>query len=206
MSVTRSNLILITVVSTIILASAISIGYATSYNGTTNSASQTVNVHYVIVEINDNGSGALTDTFVFDSADKPAYYTHTIVGSGTTYNVPDYTGTSTLRSADLTKFEFVGANTDEITLSAALDTTGLPAGFSITIQLYEDQSCEQAHGEPLVMSASSSTATVDDETCECDTTYYCRATVTFTGGNYNNVPSSISIPITFTATASYGDD
>ena len=206
MSVTRSNMMLIAVVSTIILASAISIGYAASYNGTTTSASQTINVHHVVVEINDNGSGSLTNTFVFDPADKPAYYTHTIVGSGTTYNVPDYTGTSTLRSEDLTKFKFVGANTEEITLSASLDAEGLPTGFSISVQLYDDQSCEQAHGEPLEMSASSPTATVEDETFDCDTTYYCRATVTFTGGNYNNVPSSISIPITFTATATYGDD
>ena len=114
MSVTKTNMVLIAVVSTIILASAVSIGYAASYNGTTTSASQTINVHYVVIEVNDNGSGSLTNTFVFDPADKPAYYTHTIVGSGTTYNVPDYTGTSTLRSADITKFEFVGANTEDI--------------------------------------------------------------------------------------------
>lgn len=180
----------ITVIAVLMITSALFIGagYAFDYFGTTSSSPQTVDVKYVVVEIDGNTSGSLTDTFHFSG---PKYFTDTHIPGVTKYRTVDYSEASQAASVIVN-----GANTISVTMKVNL-TQALPAGAIVKLQFYNsDQSVTV--GPQVTLTTAESTVT----TLTCGTIYYCKVTVDIAGQtDLNSPPSSFDLDVTFMAFA-----
>ena len=187
---------LLMVVAAAVALSLVGAGYAYDYSATTQSSSNTYDVKYVMVVVNENGSGALTETFDFGT---PLYYTDKVVGSPTvTYRVPDYQseGTATIRVA--------GSNTDAVDMYVSLEEA-LPAYATVTLQfyIYDDELHENVeYGNPVELSG---VATAVSESVDVGTTYYCKATLDIESFSGNSAPAGFTAKILFTASADTED-
>ena len=169
-------------------AAFIGAGYAFDYYGTTSSHSQDVDVKYVVVEINDNTSGSLVNTFHFAG---PKAYADTTIPGSTTYRTVAYTETS-----NAAKVEITGANTASVSMKVSL-AQPLPTGATATIQFYNaDQS--QTVGPSVALSTSETVVT----TLTTATEYYCKITLTMDAqSGLASAPSGFDLDVTFVAYA-----
>ena len=181
------------IIVAITAASAIAIGagYAINFTGTTSASSHDYEVHYVVVVVDNNASGSLTNTFHFNG---PKYYTDTEIPGSTTYRTVDYNETS-----QAVAISFTGANTVNITMNVKL-TQALPSGSSATLQFYNGPTAEaQTVGNPVTLSTGGSDVSV---ALSCSSTYYCKVTVDIPGqSGLVSAPSAFDLDITFTASA-----
>ena len=180
--------VVIAVIAAVVIVS-VSAGYAWDYYGTTaSSGSKTAEVKYVVVEMDNNTSSVLHNTFHFSG---PGYYADTSVPGSTTYRTIDYSETSQAVQVRIT-----GANTDSVTMKVALVQT-LPSGTTAKLQFYNSNQSATV-GPEVVLSTTESTVT----TLTLDTIYYCKVTVESEGQiNLSSPPSAFDLDITFTAFA-----
>lgn len=185
----------------IILASAIGFGYATDFLGQTSSAPQTIDTKYVVVEINGDGSGSLTDVFKFTSAaSKPDFYTDIVIDSGSTSSYRTLeTDENAGYTSDATRIKIIGSNTDEAAVSAML--TSPVEHMTVTLQFYSDNSCLDEISDEITLSTTDTAI----ETFDCNINMWCLARIYLDAHTYLSLPSSISLDIRFTATASFGE-
>lgn len=198
---------LFAVVATAVALSLVGAGYAYDYSGVTQSSSNDYDVKYVMVVVNENGSGALTETFDFGT---PSYYTDTLIGSHTvTYRVPDFeaTDTATVRIA--------GVNTTSVEMYVSLEealpslTVEGPSYATVTLQFWvydEEQHGNVEHGSPIVLSTTPTSvkSKVSPQVAEeflVNTTYHCEATLEFSTFTPTSPPSSFTVKVVFTASA-----
>ena len=169
-------------------AAFIGAGYAFDYYGTTTSHSQDVDVKYIVVEINDNTSGSLVNTFRFAG---PEAFADTTIPGSTTYRTPEYTETS-----NAAKVEITGANTATVPMKVQL-AQALPSGATATLQFYNaDQS--QTVGPSVTLSTSETAVT----TLNTATEYHCKVTLTMTAQTgLATAPSGFDLDVTFVAYA-----
>ena len=185
----------------IIIASAVGIGYATDFIGQTSSAPQTINTKYVVMEINGDGSGTLTNVFQFTTAAaRPDLYTDIVIDSDspTSYRTLK-TGENHGYASDAVRIKIIGSNTTEAILSAVL-TTPLN-DVTATLQFYSDNSCLNS----LCSETELSTNDTAIGTFSCNTNMWCIARLYLDAQTYSSLPGSISLDIRFTATASVGE-
>lgn len=187
------------VVATAIALSLAGIGYAFDYSAVTHSSSGEYDVKYVLVVVNENGSGALTETFDFGT---PAYYTDTVVKTHTvSYRTPDYHGvdTATIRIA--------GSNTDSVDMYVSLEealpslSEGDPSYATITLQFYvydSDLGDYVEYGNPVVLTETPQAVSVP---FELGTTYRCEAALDIESFSGDSEPAEFTAKIIFTASA-----
>ena len=195
MAVTKSNYAIALAVTAVVIVSAIGIGFAHEYSGTTTSSSQTVAVHHMVVELDGNGSGRLSDAFQFTSAaSKPNFYADIVVGdSGSNTN---YRALATESLSNPVVFEITAANTDKCTLSAQL--TEVTEGMIVTLLFYSDPSCSDTPTEKKLITSEE----VELGSFDCNVEYGCIAKIDLSRHDYGSEkPTSLSFSITFTATA-----
>lgn len=185
----------------LILASAICVGYATEYTGTTTSTPREIEVKYVVMEINGDGSGTLTNVFQFTTATaRPDLYTDIVIDSdsATSYRTLE-TGKNDGYASDAVRIKIIGSNTTEAILSAVL-TTPLN-DVTATLQFYSDNSCHDS----LCSETELSTNDTAIGTFSCNTNMWCIARLYLDAQTYSSLPGSISLDIRFTATGSVGE-
>jgi len=200
MSCTESNHAVAFAIVAIVLASAVGVGFALDYTGTTTSSSQDVQIHYMVIEIDGNGSGRLNDAFHFTSAaSKPNFYADIVVGNGS--STTNYRTVETVNISTEVHFEITAANTAECTLSAQL--TEIKDGMTVYLMFYENEACS---GTPA-FEQQISTGETDIGTFTCNHDYWCKAKVVLESHNYGSEkPTALPVNITFKATAELQED
>ena len=187
--------ITILAITAVISVSALGIGFAHNYMGTTQSSSSDYDVKYIVIELDDTIADSYTNTFKFAS---PTYYADTaITGSSmsVSYRVPAYT-----KNSDLVKIETSGANTTDFTMNVKLETD-LPSGATLKLQFYASDATTTVGNQITLTYDPSGSGTDVSSTMTCGSIYYCMATYSFEGGTFNSVPSDVSFNVRLTATA-----
>ena len=190
---------IIMVIATAVALSLVGVGYAIDYSAVTHTPSNNYIVKYVMVVVNENGSGALTETFDFGT---PNYFTDTEIGSHTViYRIPGY------QANDTATIRVAGNNTTDVEMYVSLDEPlpsleeGEPSYATITLQFYvydSELGTNVEYGDPVVLS---DTPAAVSEPFTVGTTYYCVATLKISSFSGSSAPTGFTAEIAFTASA-----